>query len=118
MMLTRDAILAARTLPREIVATPEWGGEVMVQGLSARGRDAFEAAIVEIRGQKRIFHLEDLRARLVALTVVDEAGQALFSEADIRELGQLSAVPIQRIFDVAQRLSGLTQTDIDELSKN
>lgn len=116
--LTRDQILAAPDLPREEVDVPEWGGSVLVSGLSGTDRDAFEASIVEVQGSERKMDLENIRAKLVARSIVDDAGQRLFSDADVRKLGAKSAVALQRVFEVAQRLSGLTPADVKELAKN
>jgi len=41
----------------------------------------------------------------------------LFTDADVKALGMKSAVALQRVFDVAQRLSGITSDDVDELAK-
>lgn len=117
-LLTRDAILAAPDLPTEEVQVPEWGGVVFVRGLTGAQRDRFEASIVELRGRKRILHLEDIRARLVAMTVVDADGRRLFTDQDVPALSGKSASALQRVFEVAQRLSGLSSTDIEELTKN
>lgn len=120
--LTRDQILTADDIQREVVSTPEWGGDVMVQGLNGTERDQFEAGVVEQRagkGNKARLNLHNIRAKLVARTVVDpETGQRLFSDADIVALGKKSAVALNRVFEVAQRLSGLKDEDIEELAKN
>ena len=117
-LLTRDAILQADDLPTEDVEVPEWGGTVRVRGLTGAERDAFEASIVEQRGKKTHFNMVNLRARLVALSVVDEDGKRVFSDSDVKALGHKSAVALQRVFKAAQRLSGLTAEDVEELAKN
>ena len=117
--LTKGEILAAVDLPTERVAVPEWGGEVMVRGMTGAERDAFEASLVRTRGQKTSeLNLENARAKLIARTVVDEEGTRLFSDADAVALGKKSAQALQRVFEVAQRLSGLTPDDITDLTEN
>jgi hypothetical protein len=117
-LLTRDAILQAEDLPKELVLIPEWNGEVYVRALTGAERDAFEQSIVEQKGKSTKMNLSNLRAKLVALTVVDEAGKRIFSDRDAELLGQKSAIAINRVFEVAQRLSGLSQEDVEELTKN
>jgi len=117
-LLSRAAILAAVDLPRETVAVPEWGGDVLVQGLTAKERDAFEISWYTGQGKNRQENLTNLRARLSARCAVDESGARLFSDADIAALGGKSAVALQRVFEAAQRLSGFTRADVDELTKN
>lgn len=117
-LLTRDAILQAKDLPTEDVEVPEWGGTVRVRALTGAERDAFEQSIIEQRGKSTKMNLQNMRAKLVALTVVDEEGNRIFSDEDAKLLGQKSASALNRIFEVAQRLSGLTPADVDELTKN
>lgn len=117
-LLTRDDILMAQDLPTERVAVPEWGGEVIVRGLTAAERDAFEQSIVETRGKNTRMNLKNIRAKLVAMTVVDEQGDRIFSDEDAELLGKKSAAALDRIFAVAQRLSGLRPEDVDELAGN
>lgn len=117
-ILSKDDILRMEDLPREVVPVPEWGGEVLVRGLTASERDAFEGSIVELRGKERRIHLEDIRAKLASLTMVDEQGKRLFSDGEVAALGKKSAQAVQRVFDVAQRLSGISGSDVEELAKN
>lgn len=117
-LLTRDAILQAQDLPTERVVVPEWNGEVLVRALTGAERDTFEQSIVEQRGKSTRMNLQNLRAKLVALTVVDEEGKRLFSDEDAKLLGQKSAAALNRVFEVAQRLSGLTPEDVEELTGN
>lgn len=117
-LLTRDAILQAQDLPTVDVEVPEWGGTVRVRALTGAERDAFEQSIVEQRGKSTKMNLANLRAKLVALTVVDEEGKRLFSDADAKLLGQKSALALNRVFEVAQKLSGLSPEDVEELTKN
>lgn len=118
LVLDREKILQANDLPRELVEVPEWGGAVYVRGLTGTERDKFEASLVEQRGKNTRLNMQNARAKLVALSVVDENGNRIFNDADVKLLGNKSAVALQRIFDVAQRLSGLTAEDMDELTKN
>ncbi len=117
-LLTRDAILQAEDLPKELVLIPEWNGEVYVRALTGAERDAFEQSMVEQKGKSTKRNLSNLRAKLVALTVGEEAGTSIFSDRDAELLGQKSAIAINRVFEVAQRLSGLSQEDVEELTKN
>lgn len=113
--LTRDQLLAAAAapLPSERVDVPELGGVVLVRGLSAAERDAFEQTVMLARRRQR--PLVNVRARLAATCLVDDAGTALFTPADIEQLGQLRADVLDRIVTVAQRLSGFLATDLQEL---
>lgn len=117
-LLTRDQILAVEDLKRETIDVPEWGGEVIVKSLTGAERDAFEDSVVKQRGKTRELNLRNARARLVSLSLIDESGSRLFSDGDVEALGRKSAAALDRVFAAAQRLSGLTENDIDELAKN
>lgn len=116
--LTKDEILAINDLPVEDVFIPEWNAYVRVRGLTGAQRDAYEASIVKNVGGKPVMNTENMRAKLVALCVVDEEGKPLFTQADVEKLGQKSGAALQRIFEVAQRLSGLGAEAVEEAAKN
>jgi hypothetical protein len=116
--LTREAILAATDLPKELIDVPEWGGSVWVRGLTGAERDRFENSVIEQKGRDRSLNLRNVRAKLCALCMVDEEGKRLFADSDIQALGQKSAAALSRVFDAAQRLSGLTREDVKELAEN
>ena len=108
-LLGRDQILGAVDLEHVDVDVPEWGGTVRVRMMTGAERDAFEAATVVRHGKKVETNLANIRARLVALCVVDEKGERLFSEADAEALGKKSGSALGRVFEAAQRLNGLTE---------
>lgn len=116
--LNRDEILKLNDLPVEEVYVPEWDAWVRVRGLTGAERDRFEQSIVEQRGKATRMNLRNIRAKLVALTVVDEQGNRVFSDEDAEALGRKSASALNRVFEVAQRLSGLRQEDVEELAGN
>lgn len=116
-LLTRDAILGASDIKTEDVHVPEWGGTVRVKGLTAAQRDRFEADSVTGNGKRRDVNLINIRARLVALSIVGEDGAQLFNPGDVKALGDKSAGALDRVFSVASRLSGIGEEDIEELGK-
>ncbi len=117
-LLTRDAILAAPDITTEDVAVPEWGGTVRVRGLNARQRDAFESSLMVNNGKRQTVSLTGARARLAALSIVDDDGNPVFTEADVSALGEKSGAAMDRVFAVASRLSGIGDADMDALTKN
>ena len=102
VFLGRDAILAIDDLPKEEVYVPEWKTWICVRALTGAERDAFETSIVEQRGKSTKMNLKNIRAKLVALTVVDEEGNRIFSDSDASALGKKSAAALERVFEVAQ----------------
>lgn len=117
-LLSREQILQAEDLVYEDVEVPEWGGTVRVRGLTGAERDQFEASIVSLNGRQSKVDTRNVRAKLAALTIIDEDGKRLFTDQDVQQLGLKSAAALDRVFDVAQRLSGLSDQDIEELAEN
>ena len=117
-LLSRDAILGASDLVTEDVKVYEWGGTVRVRSLTAAQRDRFEADSMTVNGKNRDLNLVNLRARLVALAVVDENDQPVFKPADVKALGEKSGRALDRVFDVARRLSGIGDQEVEELVGN
>lgn len=116
--LSKDDILNADDRKTVTVSVPEWGGEVLVRSLSGRERDEFEASTVRIRGGKREDNMENLRARLVSLCMVDDNGRRLFtSKHEIAALGTKSVAALQRVFNKCQELNGMSDEDVEELTE-
>lgn len=116
--LNKAEILAKDDLKTEDVFVPEWDAWVKVRSLNASERDHFEASTVQRNGKRVTTNLENIRARLCLLCMVDEDGNRLFDEGDTFPLGGKSASALDRIFTVAQKLNGLRDEDVDELAKN
>lgn len=116
-LLGRDDIIGADDRPTEDVPVPEWGGTVRVRALSGTERDAYESSMVSQRGNKVEANLTNARAKLVAASLVDEEGNLLFGQADIEALGRKSGAALDRVWDAARRLSGLKDSDVEELTE-
>jgi len=116
-ILSKDEILAADDLKIETVEVPEWGGAVIVRTMSGVERDQFEASMVNAETRER--NLENFRARLCAMTMVNEKGRRLFpNPEDVKKLGKKSSRALDRVMAVAQRLNGIGPEDVEELTKN
>jgi hypothetical protein len=121
--LGRDAILARSALKTEEVRVPEWADPdtgsdvVLVRELRGRERDEWEASLAVQRGQKMVPDVANMRAKLAARAIVGDDGEPVFSQTDVAALGELSAAALDRVFEVASRLSGLNPADLDEMGK-
>lgn len=100
------------------VPVPEWGGAVLVKGMSGIQRDRFEQSMMKGKGRNQEMNLENFRAKLVAASVVDDQGKLIFKPEHIAALGRKAVSALSRIVKVAQELSGLTDDDVEELTKN
>ena len=121
--LGRDAILRATALKTEEVRVPEWldpetGADmVLVRELRGRERDEWEASLAVMRGKSMVPDVANMRAKLVARSVVGDDGEPVFTQQDVAALGELSAAALDRVFEVASRLSGLSEADLEEMGK-
>ena len=119
MPLSRDDILKAEDGGTEEVPVPEWGGTVLVRGMTGRERDEFELSLGEPgRRGRTVPNLVNIRAKVISRCVVDEDGDRLFTAADITALGDKSGAAVDRVDTVAARLSGLSDDDLEEMAAN
>ncbi len=112
--LSRDSILNAKDGKTEAVDVPEWGGRVFVRVLSGSQRDQLEAYITQKRDKGVDF--AGVRALLVQLAACDEKGKPLFGVADLPAIGELSSLALQRVFDAASKLNGMTAGQVEGAS--
>ena len=116
--LSREQILAAIDLKIEAVEVPEWSGVVYVRAMSGKMRDAFEHSRYRLVNDKVEVIQTNVRASLLAASICDSQGTLLFTKEDIEALGEKNGAVLDRLFDVAQRLSGLRTPEQEERLKN
>lgn len=107
----RNKIINSNDLESEIIEVPEWG-DVKLEIRSMTGRD--RAALQKhFRGDD--FDMEVWYVELVLATVYDpETGDRVFGPADRKEIGGRSAKVLERIAEVATRLSGMAAGAVSE----
>lgn len=117
--LDKAALLAAaaQQLPIEKVDVPELGGHIYIRAMSGVERDSWEKSLMVGRGKRRDIDTTNVRARLVARTACDESGKRIFDDGDAVALGGLRVDALTKLFAVAQRLSGVSDDDVEELGK-
>lgn len=119
VMLTRETVLEADDLVKELVHVPEWGGDLYIATLTGADRDNYEASTLQSDGAGGVKQTyTNIRAKLVARCAVDANGKRIFEDKDIVPLGFKSAAALERCFSVAARLNAVTDSDVEELAKN
>lgn len=128
--LTKENIFKSEDVKKEWVDIPEWAGGLYVKVMSGEERDAFETAMFKTNDMDNFTrNFDNMRARLIAFTAVDEDGKQIFDPilkydvqgnlyGDVAELGKKSSIVLDRIYVVAQRLNKLRKEDIEDLTKN
>jgi hypothetical protein len=120
----KDLILAAEDIDFEDMDVPEWGVKVRVRGMSGTDRDSFEAKMVAVRkggaaGQEVELRLADFRSKVLVKCLVDpETQKRIFDDKDAQQLGLKSGAVIDRLFDVAKRLSGMDEAAEEDARGN
>ncbi len=113
--LSKDDILGADDLPTEEVPVPEWGGTVLVRGLTGTERDRFEFSMAASKGDPL---KSDVRGQIVGRCLVDEDGKRLFTDKELAKLGAKSGAALDRCLDVVRRLSGMDDKAVEAASKD
>jgi hypothetical protein len=114
--LTREEILAKRSVrPRQPVEV-DGLGTVYVAKFSAKDRDRFEEIVTG--GVPGKVNLKNVRAQVAALLIVDEDGKRMFSDGDADALGELDTDTIQAVVDAGFRLNGIKSDELEEATKN
>jgi hypothetical protein len=115
MLLNRDAILGAEDKNYEDVPVPEWGGTVRIAGMSGGDRNAYQASMVVLgpNGSVQRLNMADQLAKLLSRSIVDEDGNRVFSDKDLKALSAKNGAVLDRLGDVAMRLSGLRREDLE-----
>jgi hypothetical protein len=91
---------------------------VFIRAISASERDAFEASCMAGKGKNRGVNMENVRARLLVKSICDETGKRLFADHEADALGNMPAKIADKLFSVAQKLSGLSPADVEEIAGN
>ncbi|MEU2992894.1 hypothetical protein ABZ772_21550 [Streptomyces griseoincarnatus] len=114
-LLSKEQIAAADDRKWEDVPVPEWGGTVRLVGMSGSERNAYQSSLVVLgpNGSVQRMNMTDQLAKLVAKCLVGEDGQRLFSDNEVKALGAKNGAVLERLGQVAQRLSGLRKEDVE-----
>lgn len=119
-VIERGAFLQPLSVPREDVPVPELGEGcvIPVWGMTAGERTRFEQGLLDKNGKQSAAKVQEVRARLLVACCRNDDGTPLFTMDDIAAISQQRADVIERIVNVAQRLSGFSNADIEATAKN
>lgn len=115
--MNKDAIQAAHDLEIVRVSVPEWGGHVYIKTIKARTRDNFE---MEVTQGGKSMNAQNMRAKLVSIALCDKEGELVFQNTSegAGVLAKKSALVVDRLFDIAAALAGITEDAQKVLEKN
>lgn len=124
-MSKADFIRAADPVIWKSVNCPEWKPAEMaddflvwIRPMPGRDRDEFERWAIKKKNAitRNPF---SVKSRLLKACAFDEKnGEPLFANFTDDELMNLNPAAVDRVFEVASSLSGITQKDVEELTGN
>jgi hypothetical protein len=124
-LLTREQIEAAKSNSRkwEDVPVPEWGpdAEVRIMELTAADRGYVEAGQIvanDSNPKLKVDSLKTYRQKMVAAGLVDENGVRLYAWKDLPLLDDFGGAVLERLCDVALRLSGMGRHAVKKAEGN
>ena len=122
--LSKEQILRKDDIRTEEVSVPEWGGEVLIKSLDGEGHEEYQRFVmenaqkeggIEIKlpdGRTTRVNPDGLVFKVCALHIVDDNGQRVFTEDELRHKSHKA---LNRIFKAAQILSGLDENADKEI---
>tara|TARA_R100000152_G_C6782231_1_gene219178 strand:- start:7194 stop:7592 length:399 start_codon:yes stop_codon:yes gene_type:complete len=116
---SREALLKLCERRYATVDIPEREVTVRIQSLSESEKSQYETCLIAKNGKGIMRErLQDATRRLLALCIVDDAGERIFSDGDLSALANLDAFVSSRIYDACQEHCGFNKGDIDDTVKN
>lgn len=111
-VIKRDTVTAP-TVPKETLPVPALGGEVVVRGLLLSERMQMQARIVALRRDAVTDEgaVHTILPVLLALSVVDADGLAVFTHDQWQAFGARHADQAVTLFNAAWRLSGFSAAE-------
>lgn len=119
--LSREEILTGKTLVLERVQVPELAvngtNEICVRRFSGNVKQSLgEMLSAAIKNGEQL--PKNWWATVCVLAICDENGKRLFSANDVEMLGEMDAEVLDRIYQVAARLNGLSADSAETVAKN
>lgn len=116
-MKLRDKILNAKDIKEEKVAVPEWDVELLIKGLNGKDRADLMSSCIDMKTGSMDF--EKLYPGLIISTAHDpETGEKVFDATDRDMLNTKAGGALEKVAQVAMKLSGLNPEQLDEAKKN
>lgn len=102
-MSLKDEIIAARDSKREPLDVPEWGLRVWIRTITSVEQDSLAD---ELYANGRKPGMAELKTRTLALALVNEEGERVFTDAEAAALNDKNAIAVQRCYDKFEELQG------------
>lgn len=112
----RDQIMSAKDTHSELVDIPEWGVKLEIRSMSGASRAILMQGSVESGGQ---VDMAQVYPDLIIQTCFDpETGEPVFQEEDRDLILSKNGAILDRLAEVATRLSGFNDKAVDDAGKD
>lgn len=116
-LLTRAAIQNADDRAHLDLTIPAWGGTVRLRVLSGAEYEEFAQLCRQRAAAGDGFDIRGIRVRLIALCIVDEAGNRVFHDEDgVAELNTKSTATLEILWDECRKLNRMNDEDVEEMA--
>lgn len=112
MLLNKQQIFGCQDVTSKIVNMPEWGGDVKIRAMSIGDQIDFE------RLNKKCKDTANIICNTLLYCCIDDDGNRLFSEEDLKALEKKSFRAIERLFNACLDLNSLNEKDLEKQAKN
>ena len=119
-LLTKEQFFSKELQQENFDCTPLGiNGHIIIQEMSGNDRDRLEVLILsEDDTGNRKLNFENMRAKTLALSCINEDGSKFFTIDEVHAIGKTSGKMIVEMYKVAKRLSGLGDDETaDEVKK-
>tara|TARA_R100001244_G_scaffold1471_1_gene2177 strand:+ start:429 stop:827 length:399 start_codon:yes stop_codon:yes gene_type:complete len=95
------------------------GLTVRIQSLSEKEKSEYETQLIAKSGRGILRErLQDATRRLIALCLVDDKNERIFTGSDVNQIGEMDSFVSSRIYDACQEHCGFNKGEISETVGN
>lgn len=118
-MNLRDKIFNTQDIQEELVPVKAWDVTILVKGLSGTERAKIMNQSIKVQGKTASMDFEKLYPELIIMTSYDpDTKQRIFEPTDRELLNSKSGAVLEQLAQVAIKLSGLRNEDMEIAEKN
>lgn len=93
-------------------------GHIRMRGLTGDELTSYQTSLtVQLSNGGQKVNARHAMAKLIVLSAINEDNSPYFDKSDVLKLSQMSAKAIMPLFEMAQKLSGLTDDDMRDLTE-
>ncbi len=120
--LTAVEILSAKDIDEAEINLPQWGGDVVVRGLSSEEHEKVVQDSMEGPIKDRKFSMIGYNARMAVACTYDglakDGGKKTFNDSHLALLRKKASGPVAAIAKKVQELSGLGEEEVEKMKED